>query len=214
MALTKISQDFVFLIMNCEKYREKAEKQKQTWLQHLPSFLVYYHVIGNPLLEQEFKFDDLNRVLTVRTKDDYNSLPQKVIKAYEAVNSRYDFKYIFKTDDDQMVKKPDIFETVKTVLLQKQTHYGGYIIDVKQPHYSQYNRIHPELPSSLAILPTRYCSGRFYFLSREAVSDLLSKKVLFKIEYLEDYAVGFHLKKSLKENMLFIDTNRIFRDFT
>lgn len=206
-------QDFVFLIMNCEKYRDKALKQKSTWLPQLPSFLIYYHVLGAPLLTNDFVFDDEQHILYVKAEDDYNSLPKKVIKAYEAVKSRFQFKYIFKTDDDQMVKKPQVFETFKNVILQKEAHYGGYIIDVKQPHYSEYNRIHPELPNRLPILPTRYCSGRFYFLSHEAVDDLIGKKALIKNEYLEDYAIGFHLKRNLKENMLFVDTNKVFKDF-
>jgi len=206
-------QDFIFLIMNCRKYEKKAAHQKKTWLPLLPSFLPYYHVIGDPDLKTDFEYDDINRVLTVKSKDDYNSLPQKVIKAYEAVAQRFKFKYIFKTDDDQMVKHPECFEHIKNVILSKKSHYGGFIIDVKTPHISKYNLIHPELPSDLAILPTKYCSGRFYFLSEEAVKYLIERSVLFHNEHLEDYAVGFHLKKSLKESILFIDTNRIFKDF-
>ena len=207
--------DFIFLIISCEKYREKAEKQKLTWIPKLPSFLLtsWYHVIGKPDLTQDFLFDDTNRVLTVKAKDDYNSLPQKVIMAYKAVQTRFNFLYIFKTDDDQMVKDTRSFELIRNVLLQKTPHYGGYIIDVKQPHISKYNTIHPELPDNLQILPTKYCNGRFYFLSKEAVAYLVDRLVLFNNEYLEDYAIGFHLKKSLKEKMLFIDTNKIFKDF-
>ena len=53
----KIQQDFILLIMNCQKYREKAEMQKNTWLKELPSNIKYYHVVGNSMLKTKFKFD-------------------------------------------------------------------------------------------------------------------------------------------------------------
>ena len=52
-------KDYVLLIFNCVKYRDKALYQKNTWLRELPSLnnannLIYFHVIGDPNLEQEF----------------------------------------------------------------------------------------------------------------------------------------------------------------
>ena len=107
---TKLSNDFILLILNCEKYKYKAEKQKETWLKYLPDNLLYFHVIGKKIeninennSENEYEIDDENKVLYVNTKDDYNSLPDKVITAYKIINKLYKFKYIFKTDDDQML---------------------------------------------------------------------------------------------------------------
>jgi hypothetical protein len=90
-----IEQDFIMLIMNCKKYVKKAKFQKMTWLKALPSYLKYYHVIGDETLDTEFVFDDENRVLWVKVADDYNSLPNKVITAYNAVYETFNFKYIF-----------------------------------------------------------------------------------------------------------------------
>jgi hypothetical protein len=94
-----IDQDYIMLIMNCKKYANKAEFQKQTWLPKVPSYLQYYHVIGDESLDYEFKFDDRERLLWVKVEDDYNSLPKKVIRAYQAVYDTFKFKYLFKTDD-------------------------------------------------------------------------------------------------------------------
>ena len=69
-----IEQDFIMLIMNCKKYANKAQFQKNTWLPGIPSFLRYYHVIGDETLDAAFKFDETNNVLWVRVADDYNSL--------------------------------------------------------------------------------------------------------------------------------------------
>jgi hypothetical protein len=93
-----------------------------------------------------------------------------------------------------------------------QPHYGGYIVDVKQPYLSQYSRIHPELPKELPLYITKYCSGRFYFISKQAIENLISKKNFIEKEFLEDYAIGFNLDEFYKLNMLNLSTNNFFTD--
>ena len=158
--------------------------------------------------------------MLVRVEDDYNSLPKKVIKAFEAVFSVYQFKYILKTDDDQQVTNIKFFNTIMSLLDKKyddfetRLHYGGHIVNVNQTYQSQYYRIHAELPQDLLVKATKYCSGRFYFLSQDAVKFLVEeKKELIEAEYLEDYAVGYHLSHQYKTTMLPLDTNKYFTDF-
>ena len=202
--------------MNCKKYVKKAKFQKLTWLPNIPSYLRYYHVIGETNLETKYKFDDENQILFVKVEDDYNSLPKKVIRAYEAVNETFKFKYIFKTDDDQILVKEKFFDVLKGLISNedplKKIHYGGYIVDVKQDHISKYNKIHSELPSNILVKKSKYCSGRFYFLSKEAILNLLSKRSLIESEYFEDYAVGIYLEQIYKLNMINILTNNFFTD--
>jgi len=207
-------QDFIMLIMNCKKYAAKARFQKKTWLKTIPSRLKYYHVIGDESLATEFSFDEQSRVLWVKTPDDYNSLPNKVIAAYAAVNATYKFKYLLKTDDDQILVNDKFLDMIMNLVIVKQpkTHYGGYIVDVPKPYLSQYHRIHPELPKNLPVHATRYCSGRFYFLSCEAIAHLLTKRDAIKKEYLEDYAIGLNLPWIYKDKMLNIKTNDYFTD--
>jgi hypothetical protein len=193
---------------------KKALFQKRTWLPLIPSYLKFYHVIGDENLATEFKFDDENKILWVRVTDDYNSLPKKVIASYKAVSETFEFKYLFKTDDDQILVKPQFFDTITKLIISKKpkTHYGGYIVDVPKPYLSQYYRLHPELPKHLPILQTKYCSGRFYFLSNEAIVNLLSKREAIEKEYLEDYAIGLNLDLYYKKDMLSIATNQQFTD--
>lgn len=209
-----IEKDIIFLIMNCKQYDKKAHLQKMTWLKEINASIQYYHVVGDDDLDIEYFFDDTNKILTVKTMDDYNSLPKKVIKSYNAIYETFKFKYIFKTDDDQILLKPSFLNTLKNLLFttQPMVHYGGFIVDVKQPYLSQYYRIHPELPKEIPILQTRYCSGRFYFLSRSAVSNLLNKSEDIEKEYLEDYAIGYNLSDHFKTNMMNIKTNDYFKD--
>jgi hypothetical protein len=211
-----LEQDFIMLIMNCKKYADKAAYQKQTWLPLVPSYLKYYHVIGDDTLDCAFKFDDVNRVLFVKVGDDYNSLPKKVIRSYEAVYETFQFKYLFKTDDDQTLVSPRFFDTLSGIISNKvpKIHYGGYIVDIKQPYLSEYHRIHPELPKQLPLLVTKYCSGRFYFLSKSAISNLLGKREFIEKEFLEDYAIGFNLDPIYKKDILYLKTNNYFTDST
>jgi hypothetical protein len=209
--MSKISTDIILLIFNCKKYRYKALKQKETWLNNF-TMMPYFHVIGEPELETEYKFDNSENILYVKTLDDYNSLPKKVISAYSAIHQEYNFKYIFKTDDDQMITTIQFLETIKKFVLTKEPkiHYAGRIVNVTKPYLSQYHRLHPELPPNLPILQTRYCNGRFYVLSNLAVEYLLTKTDKIKNEYLEDYAIGFHLDEKFKLNMLPIATEKYF----
>jgi hypothetical protein len=209
-----IDQEYLLLIMNCNKYRYKSEIQKNTWLKTIPTFLKYFHVIGNELLETEYMFDNENNILWVKVADDYISLPKKVIAAYYAVTKIYNFKYIFKTDDDQILIKNIFFDKIINLLLHMTPtpHYGGKIVDVKKPHISEYYKIHSELPHNIPVYVTKYCNGRFYFLSKKAIEYLLKQRTKIENEYFEDYAIGYYLKNKYKENILSISTERVFKD--
>jgi hypothetical protein len=199
--------------MNCKKYLKKAKFQKMTWLKNIPSYLRFYHVIGDPELDDDYKFDHENQILWIKVEDDYNSLPKKVIRAYEAVNNTFKFKFLFKTDDDQILVNDKFFNILKGLTSSSNNiHYGGYIVDVKQNYLSQYYKIHPELPTYLPVFQTKYCSGRFYFLSKVAINNLLTRKDFIENEFLEDYAIGFNLAPYYKENMINLLTNKFFTD--
>jgi hypothetical protein len=215
-----LDKEVIMLIMNCKKYQWKADIQRNTWLKSVPGFIKYYHVIGDEDLETEYKFynnDNSNEepnILYVKTPDDYNSLPNKVITSFKAINDTFSYKYIFKTDDDQNLINTNFFEVLYNLLnaKDKPIHYGGHIIEVNRPYLSEYYKLHPELPKDLPIQITKYCSGRFYFLSHKAIQNLLTKRESITKEFLEDYAIGFNLHIFFKNNMLKLNTNKVFID--
>jgi hypothetical protein len=143
----------VLLILNCKKYEYKAEHQKQTWLKEMANIMPYFHVIGDPTLSDPYLFNESTNQLFVQTNDDYNSLPAKVVCAFNAIHSEFNYQYIFKTDDDQMVANTTFFTTLLGVLMKKtpSIHYGGRIVDIQHPHISQYYKIHSELPTNILI---------------------------------------------------------------
>ena len=68
------------------------------------------------------------------------------------------------------------------------------------------------MPTYLPIFAKKYCSGRFYFLSRSAISSLLNKIEEISKEGLDDYAIGLNLDDRFKTNVLNIATNNYFVD--
>jgi hypothetical protein len=215
--LNNNNDEFILLIMNCEKYKWKAKFQKNTWLKNLSSFITYYHVLGDPNLETEYLFDNESKLLYVKTEDDYNSLPKKVIAAYQGIYQTFpNLKYIFKTDDDQILIKPAFFEIIKNIIITKKkqdkVHYGGFPVNILNPQLSSYYLIHPELPQNIVLQKTVYCNGRFYLLSKEAIENLITKRKEIEKEFFEDYAIGYNLDPSFKETLLPIKSKLYFQD--
>ena len=54
----------------------------------------------------------------------------------------------------------------------------------------------------------------FIFLSKDAITNLLTKKQNIMQEYFEDYAIGYNLDDYYKKDALYIDTNKIFVDMS
>jgi hypothetical protein len=213
------SHDFVFMILNCYKYRSKAVAQINGWLSKIQTIypIPYYHILGNPTLSTPYVFNDEEHILYVKTKDDYPSLPHKVIAAQRAIYERYNFKYLFKTDDDQVLRFPIFIKQITDALLISSTqenkfHYGGKIVSLKYNSRSSYHLFHPELSPNIVLKKGIYATGRFYFLSREAVEDLLQKEQEISKEEIEDYSIGQYLSPCYKENSLQFETGIYFID--
>lgn len=203
----------IMLIMNCKKYRHKAEVQKETWLANLPKEIIYFHVIGESEIEEEYILSEDNNLLIIKTEDTYQSLPKKVIKSFEIINKLYDYTYIFKSDDDQMyVESYNFFDLLISHLNNSSLHYGGKVIDIKIPTLCKYFLYHPELPRDIILRPTQYCNGRFYFLSKECIIELLKEKENIEKEYIEDYAIGQYIPNKYKMIICYIDNDKYFKD--
>ena len=221
-----IDQKYILLILNCYKYKYKAERQKETWLKKLDSNIIYFHIIGDvdKCEDKDYFIDFYNQIIYTKTKDDYLSLPHKIITALQAINSTYNYDYVFKTDDDQELVNDVFFSNMIEKLslcesscesscepLCKKYNYGGRVADVDD-HYSTYYTFHSELPKQLLLKKTSYCSGRFYFLSKAAVINLLDKRELIKEDIIEDHSIGYHIDCGLKKNILDIYSDDYFHD--
>ena len=208
-----LEKDYIFLIMNCKKYRYKALKQKITWLKTLPDNFIYYHVIGDINLEEDYIFNEDEKILYIKCEDDYGHLPKKVILSIEIIQKTFKFKKIFKTDDDQMVTD-SFYKYFFQFILNKieNKDYGGRKVVVRD-HISDYHIVkHNEKKGKIFLKATMYSSGRFYFLSPDAVNNLLEKKEKIKKCYFEDHTIGLYLDKKYKDNSFWFLSDILFRD--
>lgn len=207
--------DYILIILNCKKYSEKANIQKNTWLKDLPSNIKYYHIIGDKdkCNENDIFIDDTNNIIYTNTLDDYNSLPSKVITALKGIHSTFNFKYIFKTDDDQNLIFKTFFTDLINVLEKSNYHYGGLCLTVND-HISKYYLVHDCLPRDLFLKGTTYANGRFYLLSNVAVRDLIRKKEYIEKHIIEDHAIGLYLDNKFKQpnSILNFNNNLFFND--
>jgi glycosyl transferase family 25 len=184
----------VLLILNCQKYKYKADYQKITWLRYLPNNITYYHIVGNPELESEYIIKD--NLITIKCPDDYCSLTKKIIIALDIINTNIEYDYIYKTDDDQILINNSLWIHLENVI--GSCNYGGYVIRC-QRHISKYNSIRTELPNNILLEETLYCNGRFYFLSKNSVKNLLKKKFQIMERIIEDHTIGYFLDDDLKK---------------
>ena len=214
--MEKIKQDYILIILNCYKYEYKRQLQIDTWLKDIPSQLKYFHIIGDKEKcgDKNFLFDTSNNILYTSTPDNYCSLPYKLITALNAIQNTYDYKCVFKTDDDQVLLRNGFFDILISSLNKKLHDYGGYVCDVKKSHISQYWRKHSSLPRNYLMKKTKYCNGRFYLLSKKSIMALLKNKYLFEKCPIEDHMVGFILttKEKIVPHILPIDSNIFFQD--
>jgi len=196
-----ISQDFILLILNCQAYRHKAKLQKKLWVDNLPCFIKHFYIIGDETLIDDYMFWE--DTLYVKCKDDYSSLPIKIISAIKAISKVYDYKYIFKTDDDQMLVNKNFFKQLCDELIadREKYDYGGFIVDVKD-HYTEYKS--SQIQKKIKLNACKYANGRFYLLSKKSSNHLLSVSHKFYDYIYEDYSIGYELSnvKDLKIKML------------
>lgn len=211
-------KDIIILITNCKKYYYKRELQLNSWIKKLKPNVKYYHVIGDRKrfenIDSDYIFDQDSRIIYVNTDDDYLSLPEKLITAYQAVNENFVYKYIFKTDDDQEVRE-DFWEIILSNL-EENIHYGGFKTTLKKEEKifgkNPYTDEHPELLEREIILEKgSYCGGRFYLLSNKAINNLLINKKEIKKRVIEDHAISYYLDEKLKVNALYFNIDEYFK---
>ena len=200
---------FCLLILNCTKFEYKRQQQLNTWLKN-PAISLWFHVRGNEEQTEEYIFDLTERILTVKTPDDYLSLPKKIYTAFKAIRETYpDITHILKTDDDMDCNRSAL---VSQLDLYLQYDYGGFIIKVPW-HMSTYHYMYVPNSKPEPVEATDYATGRFYFVSARAVDHILLYKDLFWTRVFEDNIVGAALKNLPDKRVLRIANKTIFYEF-
>lgn len=215
----------VMMILNCQKYRYKAEIQKREWL--IPRFIgdvPFFHVIGEPDGDRfksgsNYEFDLENHILYLKCPDDYVSLPKKVIMAMTVITLKFPkLRYLFKTDDDHIMIDDQFFVNLVhylnplpfTAPIYKH-HYGGFAVQIEDT-VSTYNAVHAELPEDLKLKGTTYCIGGFYFLSRPNLLSIIKKRDEIGKAVIEDHAIGLNMDERFKRTLMCVNYTEYYKD--
>ncbi len=95
----------IFIVVeSCASYADRRKACRATWCRHVKAPIKYFFFIGNndPLGCTSIKEDEPDTVI-LPCKDDYMSLPKKTFSCFKYALENYDFKYLFKCDDDTFV---------------------------------------------------------------------------------------------------------------
>jgi hypothetical protein len=196
--------------MNCKKYDNKRQYQLNTWLKNCPVIL-WFHIIGDESIENEYEIDEKNHLLKVNTPDNYISLPKKIYLALKAIYDSYkNITHILKTDDDMDC---NISELSKYMNIIPNYDYGGFKVHVTENIYSTYHYHSSDDKTPSLILAGSYVNGRFYFLSRNLIEHILKQKELFWTYIYEDNIVGCSIKNYNNLKFLEIPDYHIFFEF-
>ena len=208
-----IKQKYILLLLNCKKYSHKREFQIKNWLQSINENIKWFHVIADKSKcdEKSHIFDYENNIIYTNTNDDYISLPHKVITAMNAITLTYDFEYIFKSVDDQILINNNFFNDLIENLEKNKYDYGGHKLTVPN-HLSQYHLYNKEMPPNVYLQANTYCSGRFYFLSSRSIKNILINIVQICTHIVEDHTIALYLDDKYKNNIFHIETSDSFID--
>ena len=204
-------EDIIFLIPTCEKYKTKANSQRETWIKHLNHHRFrYFFVQGNPSLKHVIVEDD---TIFTPCNDHYETLLLKLSLAYKFLIQQFDFNYIFKIDDDCFL---NIDNVIKNLIPQLGHHqyYGGAVHrkGIAMNNKWHYGKCHSpifEIPYDYDIAPIDFAKGGYgYLLRRDAASTIASCSYIFYEELsqgvysYEDVRIAITLKElgiSVKE---------------
>ena len=214
--------DYILMVASCKKYlKERRIGQIEQFLKNpkIMQGIRYFHLEGDSnkfIKTPELKYiiDEKNNIIYTNTKDDYLSLPHKIICGMKAIYENYNFKYIFKTDDDQRLLIDNIFYILDKQLKEKKPDYFGKIMNFakreerwelhKDENYPKGYYVGDGLPMG---------NGRFYGLSYRNVKDLVRNKYdEIKKEMVEDCAIAKYQKIEYRTNNMYVFNNEIFND--
>ena len=89
-------------VLGCEKYRERADGVRQSWMRLVPATTQVLFLHGRPDRPEGIEGD----VLYLDVPETYEDLPRKVNRFLRYAVEHLDFDHLFKTDDDTYLDLP------------------------------------------------------------------------------------------------------------
>ncbi|MGK7919729.1 MAG: tetratricopeptide repeat protein [Trichodesmium sp.] len=189
------NQKIVIMIISCKKNIDKIQTLREKLYQKIN--LPYCFIIGEPELTTEWKNE--GDILYVKSPDNYESLPLKVVQALKYFHCCCNFQGVLKLDDDTWIKDiPRFLELIDWLSTESTHNYIGNTIGYsigRSWHFSKCeSKSIDKTPYDLPFV-ARWCDGGSgYFLSRKSLN-ILSEYMMkypgcFRGELYEDVLVA------------------------
>lgn len=183
-------------IITCAKNKDKMDEIRSTWAKDLETYgIKHFFILGDASAKETYVKDD---IIYVNCFDNYESLPKKVFLFYEYIAKNMSFDYVFKIDDDCYVNIENLFATYFW-----NYDYFGKIVATHEEDLNRswhFGKCESVSLNSIAYSVPYYgewCGGGFgYFLSRNAITALQTKKDQICNDLYEDKAIGDALRQS------------------
>lgn len=190
--------DKFFIGIISHQSSKKREPQKKIWEGSNNPNLIYYYFVGDPNIEKDYIVDEDSRVVTLKVKDNYESLSKKtrgILKFY-IDNFSDSTRGILKTDDDIEID-PDLIYKMLIENLDK--NYYGLEVNVINSYSSNYHWGKCESQywnSTRVIVPeSKYCAGGGYYINREVLKRMPEKFDIYESVIFEDVSTGLILNR-------------------
>ena len=182
---------FIFLIFVIDE--ENINYYKNLCENIFVNRFVYYYVIQNNNICNNYEFNNNDNILYVKILDDDKNMNKLFISTLDAINNNFDYKYILKISNNIEIININYINKLLNILrnnniLENNYHYGGKYI----------NKL--------------YCDEKFYFLSKYAVKNLLNKKdIYYNYNKNNGETTGHLLDNEYKKNAINFDIYKIFK---
>ena len=172
--------DFIFLIVS-------NSDESKGWYNNIPDNTLYIRVVGDESISESYQFNNAKCTLYMKMENSINVLQDNLLSVIEAVNQRFDYKYIFKLNYNETLVNAKSFGNLLNVLNQKTYAFVGDSQDNNQTD--------------------TFVTGKGFFLSNNTVTEILERKMNINKE------VSSYLDISYKNSTIYFDANSILKTY-
>jgi glycosyltransferase involved in cell wall biosynthesis len=166
-----IKDNTLYIILACDKYIERYNTLINN-LNNLSSEINYIIVkAGN----DDISYNSIEKILYVDSIENYESLPQKISRAYEWLYYNTSYKYYYKVDDDFDFSKQIIMD------ISEYDYFANYIVDQYNPkwHFGKCDSNILNSQKNVSPFITIYGGGGYGYIISRLSLELLTYNIKF-----------------------------------
>lgn len=172
--------DFIFLIIS-------NSDDSKGWYNNIPENTLYIRVVGDESISESYKFNNSKCTLYMKMENSITVLQDNILSIIEAVNERFDYKYIFKINYNSTINNPKSFSELLNILNQNSYSFVGDTPDDNETD--------------------TFTRGRYFVLQNNTVTDILERKMNNNDE------ISSHLDSSYNNSSIYIDVHSILTTY-